>query len=106
MNKYFTSFMLIIFLVGSCAPASPTPPPTATASPTVTPSPTPFVMPTSVPQTNEHLIVTRDFEHWAVLNADGSLQKYIQVPDIASPPGVSPDGNWLVYGLGSYENEP
>jgi hypothetical protein len=100
-------FFLIACLIGSCVPTivSPTQPPTVTVSPTITPSPTPSAMPTPVPQTQEHLLATRNHQHWALLNADGSLQKYIQIPDIANPSDVSPDGNWLDYESGSYDAE-
>lgn len=105
MPKHLIAFFMLAFLVGSCAPVSPLPP-TATVTPTITPSLAPSATPTAVPQTNEHLIVTRDREHWAVLNADGSLQKYIQIRDLAWPSDISSDGNWVPYEPGSYENEP
>ena len=99
MSKYLIFFLMLALLVESCAPASippsPTLLPTATVPPTITPSPAPSATPTAVPRTNEHLIVTRDLQHWAILNADGSLQKYIQPPDIAGPHDVSPDGKWV-----------
>lgn len=105
MPQHFISFFVLALLIGSCAPA-PTPPPTATATQTVTPTPTTSATPTSMPQTNEHLIVTRDLEHWAVLNADGSLQKYIQTPDLTSPSDISPDGKWVTYESGTTGSEP
>lgn len=88
MTKHIIILFIVACLIGSCAPT--------TASPTASP----------VPQTNEHLLVTRDHQHWASLNADGSLQKYIQASNLSDPSDVSPDGNWLVYESGSYENEP
>ncbi len=102
------SILLCILLISACAPApaSPTPPPTATVKPTLTPSPAPSVTPTSVPQTHEHLIVTRELKHWAILNADGNLQRYIQTPDLASPSDMSPDGNWVTYESGLSSSEP
>src|SRR5262245_30389616 len=100
MKKRLILLLFITLFIGSCAPvaASPTQPTTATAAqsiaPSETPSPTNTATPTPTPQTQEHLLVTRDHEHWAVLNADGSLQKYIQISDIAiaAPSGISPDG--------------
>lgn len=108
MLKHLSLFFIVALLVGSCAPvpASPTPPPTATATPTITPSPAPSATPTPIPQTQEHLIVTRDHQHWALLNADGSLQKYVEVPELAGPSDVSPDGNWVVYEPGSDDKPP
>jgi WD40 repeat protein len=111
VNKHFViSLMFLALFAGSCIPASPTQLSTVTATKTVappaTPSPTHTATSTSIHQTQEHLLVTRDREHWASLNADGSLQKYIRIPDIAVPSNVSPDGNWLDYESGSYDNEP
>ncbi len=110
MTKRLISLLLLTFFIGSCAlvTASPTSTPAATVIPTITPSPAPSATPSSQPQTQEHLLVTRDHEHWAVLNADGSLQRYVQIPGIAiaDPSDVSPDGNWLDYQSGSYEDEP
>jgi hypothetical protein len=108
--KRITSLLLLTLLIGSCAPASLTQPPPGTAtqalSPSATASPTYTDTSTPLTQTQEHLLVTRDHEHWASLNADGSLQRYIQIPDIADPSDVSPDGNWLDYESGSYDDEP
>lgn len=106
MIRRLISLLFAAIFIGNCAPASPAPPTPATATQTIAPFETPSFTPTSIPETNEHLIITRDLEHWAVLNADGNLKKYIQVPDIARPSEVSPDGNWLDYEFGSYEDEP
>jgi WD40-like Beta Propeller Repeat len=112
MIKYTIASFIVACLIGSCTPATifPTQLPTSTITPTFTPSTTPTELPSPtpspVPQTQEHLLVTRDHEHWALLNANGTLQKYIQIPDIADPSDVSPDGNWLDYESGSYDAEP
>lgn len=107
MSKCIAVFLLAL-LIGSCAPVpvSPTPPPTASITPTFPPSPAPSATLTPVPQTSEHLIVTRDREHFALLNADGSLQKYIQIRDLAWPSDISSDGKWMPYQLGAYETKP
>ena len=107
MTKYIIPFFILAFFVVSCAPATvpPTLLPMATVPPTITPSPTLSATPSPPPQTNEHLLVTRDNIHLTFFNANGSLYKSIQMPDVAGPSDVSPDGNWLVYETGSI-NEP
>jgi hypothetical protein len=107
MTKNLIALLLVAVLLIGCAPAALPPRPTAevtqTIAPTETPTESPSPTPSPIPQTHEHLLVTRDHEHWASLNADGSLQRYIQIPDIADPSDVSPDGKWLVYESGSTE---
>jgi hypothetical protein len=112
MIKFVIICVFAAFLIGSCGPGNvaATLPPTAiiptTITPFLTPTDLPSPTPSPEPKTDEHLLVTRDHEHWASLNADGSLQKYIQVPDLSDPSGVSPDGNWLADESGSHEDEP
>jgi len=103
MTQHFASLLLIALFMGSCAPAtaSPTPLPTAAVIQTLTPISAPSATPSPVPQTNEHLIITCDNKHWTFLNANGSLQRYLENPGFWRPEeSVSPDGNWLVYEFG------
>lgn len=105
--------MLVTFIIGSCAPAptSPTHVPTAIVTKTLAPSATPSQTNTETltlpPQTQEHLLVTRDGTHLTMLNADGSLYKFIQVPNdqyfLRPDKDVSPDGKWLAYESGSID---
>lgn len=72
MKKHVIAAIIAACLIGSCSPTTPfpTPLPTVTMIPTITRPATP----TPIPQTSEHLIVTRDDKHLAVFNADGSLE--------------------------------
>ena len=112
MAKQAITCLFLAIWISSCGPVTAAPIPSRTGTPpatlTLVSTPTELRSPTPspVPQTNEHFLVTRDQKHWVSLNADGSLQKYIQVPDFSVPTDVSPDGKWLAYESGSYKDEP
>jgi WD40 repeat protein len=114
MRKHLIISLVLILLVGSCAPASasstptvpPPPPPTTTSLPTITASPTPFVIPTSTPypplQTQgPYFLITNDGSNFAILDADLSGRKQIQIPNEGHSwepeQTVSPDGKWMAY---------
>lgn len=119
MNKHFVLFLLITFIIGTCAPApaSFTPSPTATVRPTRTPRPTQTDIPTATPypslQTDgPHLLFTFDnqnspLKNFTIMDADGSGRKQFQLPNdgytFQLNKSVSPDGNWLAYFTGSAE---
>ena len=117
MIKHIIQVFITACLLGSCSPAtllpaSPTPPPTATFEPTVTPSPIPSGTLTITPypslQTQgPYLLLTRDNKNLTVMDADGSGQKQIQLPNDGYisqlSKAVSPNGKWLAYFSGSTE---
>jgi hypothetical protein len=104
--KPITSLLLTLILLTGCGPATLHPPTLDSATPTETPSPTetaiPTVAATSISQTHEHLLVTRNGMNLTMLNADGSLYKSVQLPydqyRMTRPEDdISSDGIWLVY---------
>lgn len=114
MVKRIILALIIGFLVGSCSPGTvpPTSPPTATGSPTITPFPTPSATSTITPypplQTKgPYLLFTRDNKNLTIVDADGSGQKQIKLPNdgyiFLLHKSVSPDGKWLAYFTGSVE---
>lgn len=114
MTKLLAAILFLVFLIESCASAtvSPAQPPTATFPPTITASPAPSATATTTPypplQTKgRHLLFTRDNKTLIVIDADGSGQKQIALPNdgyiFQLDKSVSPDGEWLAYFTGSTE---
>jgi Tol biopolymer transport system component len=114
MTKHLIFIFIVACLVGSCSPVAPTAiqPATATVSPTIIPPPTRFTTPTITPypplQTQgPYLLFTQDNKILTMVDADGSGQKQITLPNdgyiFQLNKSVSPDGEWLAYFTGSTE---
>lgn len=112
MTKRLIPLLILLCLLGSCAPtpAAPTSTPTATISPTRTPRPTQTSIPTATPypplQTEgPYLLFTYDNKNFTIMDADGSGRRQFQLPNdgyiSVLQYSVSPDKKWLAYFTGS-----
>lgn len=115
MTKRLIPLLILLCLLGSCAPApaASTSTPTATPYPSRTPHPTQTPIPTATPypplQTEgPYLLFTYDNKNFTIMDADGSGRRQFQLPNDGHVGWnfnkfVSPDEKWLAYFTGSID---